>query len=262
MIRRSFRQIRKSLAPSWLTTGEGELVGYALDVMKDAFVERARLGLLARFPQNGPNGETAPADALTAMGRDRRIIRGITETSAAYALRLIRWLDDHRSKGTAFTMMRQLAGYCRSGFSFRIYDNRGNCYSRSAAGAETFDASTDWDWDGNSTRWSRFWVVIYPTAAWADTSEEYGSGPGDPEYGDGTQWGITIPLEETSNVRAIVREWKPAGTRCVNIIVALDPLSFDPAAPEPDGTWGADYKIVAGVAVPARLDTARYLQGA
>jgi hypothetical protein len=255
---RNFRAIRKFLAPSWLTTGEGELVGYALDLLKDAFVERVRLGLLARFPQNGPNGETAPTDALTAIGRDRRIIQGITETSAAYAVRLIRWLDDHRSKGTAFTMMRQLAGYCRGGFSFRIYDNRGNCYSRSVSGVETYNAATDWDWDGDTDRWSRFWVVIYPTSEWTATSHEYADGS---QFGKTIQWGVSIPREEVANVRAIVRDWKPAGTRCVNIIVAFDPASFDPAAPEPDGTWGAAYKFSGGNAVSSRLSTARYLRG-
>ena len=41
----SFRQLRLSLAPRWLLDGEGGLIGYSLDLMKDAFVERVRLSL-------------------------------------------------------------------------------------------------------------------------------------------------------------------------------------------------------------------------
>jgi hypothetical protein len=63
-------------------------------------------------------------------------------------------------------------------------------------------------------------------------------------------------------LQSIVADWKPAGTRCVNIILAFDPASFNPASPEPDGNWGKWTKKVAGVAVPSRLATARYLDGA
>src|SRR5579872_336382 len=115
-----FRVARKFLGPAWLTqNGDGELLGYALDKLKDGFVERLRLGLLARLPQNDPTGQTtAPDDALAAMGRDRRIVRGINELSTAYAVRLLRWLDDWKNAGNAFALMRQLAGYTGAGPAF------------------------------------------------------------------------------------------------------------------------------------------------
>ena len=114
-----FRASRKKLVPAWLVEGEGELVGYTVDVLKDAFVERLRKGLLARFPQNDPTGQTtAPDDALAAMGRDRRIVRGFNETPQTYAVRLIRWLDDWKTAGNPFSLMQQLAGYCGPGSSF------------------------------------------------------------------------------------------------------------------------------------------------
>ncbi len=55
-----FRTSRVKLAPRWLTEGEGGLLGYALDVVKDAFVERVRLGLMARLPENEPHDHRAP----------------------------------------------------------------------------------------------------------------------------------------------------------------------------------------------------------
>jgi len=262
---RNFRGFRRFAAPRWLTDGEGGLVGYALDIMRDALLERVRLGMLARFPQQDANGTPGPTDALTAMGRDRRMVRGIGETDATYAARLKDWLTDRRTAGNPFTLMKQLAAYCdpagTSGCSFRTVDASGNWYSRSAAGVETSSLATaNWDWDSSTpaSQWSRFWVIVYPGTLWAE-SENYG---GASSWGDTDRtWGSTMTLEQSATLRAIVADWKPTGTRCINIILAFDPASFDPAAPEPDGLWGAWSKVVAGVRVPARLSTARYLDG-
>ena len=75
-----FRVARKWLGPAWLVSnGDSELVGYVVDVVRDAFVERLRHALLFRFPQQDPTGTPAPDDALAAIGRDRRITRGLFE---------------------------------------------------------------------------------------------------------------------------------------------------------------------------------------
>lgn len=263
---KTFRSTRSRIAPRWLTTGEGGLVGYALDLIKDAFADRAFRALMARFPQNDPTGTTtAPTDALTALGRDRRVVRGLFETDVQYAARLVRWLDDRRSAGTAFALMRVLHAYVGSahGVSFRVVDNAGNWFSRAADGNETSLLATgNWNWDGATTGnpWARFWVVIYPGTLWPqDAAAEWGSGT----WGSAPRlWGSsTITAEQITTLRALIADWKPQGTRCQNIILAFDPASFSPAAPEPDGTWGKPYKIVGDVAVPSRLTTAAYLDG-
>lgn len=264
-----FRAIRKFLGPRWLTEGEGELVGYALDSMKDSLAERCRAGLLARFPQNDPTGETtAPEDALAALGRDRRIIRGINESAQSYARRLVRWLDDWKTAGNPFSLMGQLAAYTGPGPAFRTVDVRGNWYSRAADGTRSISINQDnWDWDSDPyalRKWSRFWVVIYPNGLWlpspkwGDAGFKYGT--------SGATWGSTATSDQVTSVKAIVRDWKPAGTRCVNIITAFDNASFDPITARdgmglPDGLWGDWAKYVGGVAVPARLSSARYWDG-
>lgn len=252
----SFRSLRRSMGPRWLTTGEGGLVGYALDTLKDAFLERARLGLLARFPA------TAPSDALAPMGRDRRVTRGINESDASYRARLLRWIDDRKTAGNPWALMRKLAEYTGPLPSFRTVDARGNWFSRSALGVETVSLNTgNWNWDGPiAGRWSRFWVIIYPNGLWTegknwgDTSR---GGWGAPEG----SWGSTATAEQVSTIRFIVSDWKPGGSRCVNIILAFDPASFNPASPEPDGLWGSPSKNVGGVQVSSRLATARYWDG-
>lgn len=264
-----FRSVFYKLAPSWLTTGDGERVLFSLGVLLDGFVERARLGLLARWPEYDP-----PADALAAMGRDRGIIRGINESADAYAVRLIPWLDAHKKRGTAFELIRQIRAYLGGNITVRTVDERGNWYTIDADGVQSYvlDAG-NWDWDGSTppTKRGRFWVIIYPpdTAAavfkvgptWGDPSL-WGGAWGTAGY----TWGSTATPDQVQSVRAIVREWKPAGTRCSHIILAFDPASFDPAgapgAPLPDGTWGKASKVSGGTYVPARLTTARYWPGA
>lgn len=259
-----FRLARRLLAPRWLTEGDGGLIGYTLDLMKDAFVERLRLGHLARYPQQDPFGTPAPDDALTEMGRDRRVVKGLNESSAAYAVRLKRWLDDRRKAGTARMLLRKLAEYTGPGPSWRVVDVRGNWYSRDGAGVESQSLQqNNWFWDIDSERWSRFWVVCYPNGLWSSEPLPWGD-PTDTPWGANPttdMLGATATQEQVAALKHIVRDWKPDGTRCVNIILAFDPTSFDPTAPEPNGTWGHHSRVVGGVRVRSRLATARYIDG-
>lgn len=265
---KTFRTTRKFMAPPRFTNldTEGGKVAFALDLIKDAFMRRLVFGLRVRFPQDpiDPTGQTtAPEDALAAMGRDRRVVRGINESAASYAARLVTWLDERQTAGNPFTMMRQLAAYtgASTGCSFRTVDVRGNWYSRDANGVESAVLKTsNWDWDGDTARWSRFWVIIYPGTLWTATTDTWAGGL---KWGDPTLvWGFAdMTPEHATTLRAIVNDWKPAGTRCQNIIVAFDPASFNPSAPEPDGQWGKWSKIDGGVRVPSRITTARYLAG-
>lgn len=262
----TFRTIRQYLAPRWLTEGAGGLVGYALDLVKDAYVERVRLGHMARFPENGPNGETAPADALAAHGRDRRLVRGRTETDAQYAQRLTKWLDDRRTVGSPFALCQKIAEYVGgAGATVKTVDNSGNWFVRAANGTKTtYLQAGNWNWDGNAAQWARFWIIVHPNGVWTDTRT----------WGDGTTWGssyqtdtigTTATYDDVEAMRNIANDWKPLGTTCANIIIALDPNSFNPAGaagpPLPDGTWGRWSKDTAGTQVEARLSTARYWDG-
>ncbi len=264
MFERTFRTVRRYVAPRWLTEGEGGLVGYALDLVKDAFAQRAYLGLLARLPQNDPLGlTTAPPDALVQMCRDRRVYRGIFDTDQQLAVKLRNWRTPRRTAGAAFTLLAQLHAYVgtANGVSFRTVDVAGNWYSRSATGVETFSlANGNWNWDNNPAAWSRFWVIIYIGTLWPVTTMKWGTGA---VWGATPNlWGSTaITQEHVATLQAIVNDYKPGGTVCQNIILAADPASFNPASPEPDGTWGKPYKLTGGVAVPSRLATARYLDG-
>ena len=261
-----FRTSRQFMGPPWLVSnGESQLVGYTLDTLKDQLTERTRQSLLARFPQQDPYGTPASDDALAAIGRDRRIVRGINESSASYAARLLLWLDTWNTAGNPITLLKQLAAYCGPLPNFRTVDVRGNWYSLTGGVPSVSLNQGNWDWDGNPlalTYWSRFWIIIYPNGLWS-TGSTWGDGS---KWGDGRTWGSTATLDQVQTIRGIVRDWKPAGTTCVNIILAFDNSSFNPATARdgaglPDGTWGNWGKTVNGQNVPARLSTARYWDG-
>lgn len=266
----NFRSVRKTQGPPWLVGNldgsESELVWYALDLLKDAAVERARKALLWRMPQQDANGTPAPDDALAAIGRDRRIVRGISETSAAYAARLVQWLNDWQVAGNPFALMQQLSAYMGPLPNLRTVDVRGNWFSWTQGVPSVALNQANWDWDGSANalqRWSRFWVIIYPNGLWTKPSGTYNDGG---TWGNGRAWGATITPTEAQSLQGIVSDWKPAGTKCVNIILAFDNTSFNPATARdgtglPNGTWG-HWSTGGRTRVSARLSTAAYLDGA
>jgi hypothetical protein len=263
-----FRSVFYKLAPSWLTSGDGERVLYSLGLLLDGFVERARLGLVARWPGYDP-----PTDALAAMGRDRDIVRGIDEDATAYAARLIPWLDVHKKDGTAFQLIRDVQAYLGGNIMVRTVDEHCNWFTIDADGVQSYALNQgNWNWDETPTfeKRGRFWVIIYPpdqASAPIKPGPEWGvlSLWGDAWGTDGYTWGTNATPELVQSVRTLVSKRKPAGTWCSHIIIAFDPASFDPAtppgAPLPDGTWGKNSKVSGGTYVPARLTSARYWRG-
>lgn len=258
----SFFESFQKLLPWWLVAGDGGKVAASLSLLVDDFAARVKLGLIARFPSYAPDDA-----ALAAIGRDRRIVRGINEPATAYAARLMRAFDDHKTRGNPFAMLRQLRAYLQAPCVVRTVDRRGNWFSIAADGTETTNIDTsNWDWDGGaSTQWARFWVIIYPiggTTPWAPAGDIGDAGL----WGDGLVGhsdktiGTTATVDQVATVRSIVRDWKPAGTTCEWIIIAFDDTTFTPAgATNPGGAWGTWGNHTGA---PVRLATARYWKGA
>lgn len=253
-----FRTTRAKISPRWLTNGVGGLVGYSLDIMKDAIAERTRLSLLARFP------DFCPDDALPLIGRDRRVVRGISESRESYAARLKAFLDDWRYAGTPYNTLDRLAAYLGPLPKIRIVNARGNWFTREPSGAKSYALNLgNWNWDGpvTASNWSRYWVIIYPNGLWSQLPAWGDSGA--PAWGNNdVTWGSTATPEHVKTVRHIVRESKRAGSICENIIVSFNNAIFDPATPTAtDGLYGHWSKNVGGVQVPARHQDAIYWDG-
>lgn len=231
---------------------------YAIALEFDALVEMLRLGARACSP------ETAPSDALPVLGRERGIRRGFVESVSSYAARLIRWLFDRRMKGNAQATMRQLQGYL-TGYEvpIRIVNPQGAWHTLSYQGIPTYYRAipTNWDWDGVTASWSRYWVILYPSSALWETDGTWND-PG--TWDDGGTWDSTATPDQVATVRAIIAEWNPPHAKCAGITIAFDAGAFRPnesGTGFPSGDWGTWGHSVAGNYEAVRLGTASYWDG-
>lgn len=264
------RHRMRLLVPPWLSDrADGRNHGwrflFTIAALIDVMIEAALQALLARFPGTGT------PTALARIGRDRGIIRGRSESDAAYSIRLVRWLYDWRSAGNAYTLMRQIRGYLHPYTPLmRVVNTAGTWYTMNPDGTveRSVAVGGNWDWDGDVAAWARFWVIIYSHTGepWVrggtwGSGRIWGSGPG---TGLGT-WGSMATIEQITSIRAIIKEWKSAGAKCQNIIISFVGTAFDPtdtAPPLPDGTWGNYSKDNgAGVWIRARSADGLYCEG-
>ncbi len=241
------------LVPSWLSTGDGEKVLYALGRLTDGFIERARRSLTARFPTySGPTG-------LALLGDERGILKGRNEDNAGYARRLRGWRgpNGHQVRGTPFAVLFQIWNYL-GGLECQTLDTAGNVYTIDTAGTRTATHGGSWDWDGDPA-WYRFWLRLKPADATflrlgfhgevAFTTEELLPGEAIGLAG--------MSAGDADTVRRLFtgpHPWKPAGTKAEWMIVADGTVSI-----VPDGTWHNWSKNDGGVQVQARPNTARYI---
>lgn len=243
----SFRETLRRYIPPWLsdrptsgrTAGFRFLYGFA--AVLDAGMQFLVEGMQARLPGIGT------ATALPYLGRDRRIIRGPHESDADYAARLLDWLDLWRAAGNAYALAKALQAFLAPGHPrIRIVTRSGFWWTLDPSGELTWHRSSpnNWNWDSlthpeNAGCWADFWVVVYsphfPTdGTWGD---------GRSFWGEPKVFGQDVSVTNAETIRALIRQWKGAHSRCVALIFTYDPQSFDPLSPPgspgmPDGRWG------------------------
>ena len=258
-----FRDFIREISPPWLRRTWGERYLYVPGILVDATIDWITEGMRARFP------ERADSTALSAIGRDRKIVRGFAEPEAAYRARLLTWLEAWGIAGNPIAILEQLAGYLSPyAVRIRVVWARGTWFTRHPDGTiETHFKRGNWDWDGRPDLRTQFWVVIYPLDSgvfvehpeWNDPDLWGGS------WGSSVNgvWGSSATVEQVAAIRGLVSEWKPAGTFCNHIIVAFDEALFDPLGPvdQLDGLLGLPAKIVGGSYVPSRPRGAVYWRG-
>lgn len=251
----TFRTIFKYLVPSWLYADDGGLVLESLTQVVDDYATRAREALELRMPTRVAD------DALAELGTDRQILRGRSETSAHYALRLLGWRypAGHRTRGSAFAVLEQISEYF-GGILCKTRDVNGGYYTRNADGTESVSLGNTWNWDNTLPypNWGRFWVEI--------SSAQFSACA---NFGDAGLWHgalgvfgdsigvVGLSPDDAAAIRGLFSSrtpWKPAGTRAEWLIVNLDGV-----APNPDGHYLHWSKVVAGVRVASRHAGHRYI---
>lgn len=302
----TFRQMIQAISPGWLLgdpsqNGSLDHIGarylYAIGLELDTLGALAVEGVRKRFPTYvAPDGSTQPdGDALALIGRDRSIPQGPSEPNTSYGVRLAEWIDDLKMSGSAFTTLKQIQGYLTPNYTtLRIVNNWGVWYtmapdfSRSLTISPRVAGVPNWNWDNKGpwqTRytppglgdepsasmfaWSRFWVVIHCNGGLPfDVGPTWGSSTW---AAPNRTWGTTATPAQVAAIRNIIGApgtgFKAAHSKCVNIIIAFDPTSFNPSAaggaPLPDGTWGRWAHPTGSpfAGQQARLPTARYWDG-
>lgn len=202
------REYAHAIAPAFLRYYWGQrLVGGLIGLPCDLIAEGTQRGMLARAPL----WSEVPDDALARVGQDRDLPRWPGESSPTYAVRLQKAWDTWAFSGSYYGLQNQFTEF-------------------GVTGTPVEQNIDGWDWDGDTTWWSRAWVVV-TNHGWISAGVL-----GDPlTLGQaGLTLGSNATIAEVEAMRKIVRSMKKATSYVQYIIVVIDSGSW---SPPPDGTW-------------------------
>lgn len=209
---------------------------FALDLQVQTFRE----GILASRPFD------CEEDALPQLAVDRRLRLYPTEPIASQRYRLSRWRQLHRRRGTHRGELEHLQPYFLPGGlpTLRIVHVAGDASSatwHTLAPNGTYSVSRfaggNWNWDNVTTKWSRYWLIVY-----LDGTDVDG---GLTEWGDGSAWdGPQLwdgdpRADQIADIIQIVTDWQSAHSQLWGVLLVRDPAALDPAGSAvalPDGS--------------------------
>jgi hypothetical protein len=148
--------------PAWMTGHWALRLAYASYVHIDAMLDAAVAAVNIRFPGVHSN------ESLPKIGRDRGIRQGYAEPPDNFVARVNKWRQDKRIQGNPYALMRQLrALFNPNNVRIQVINNpkistgKATQYEIDPAGNPLPPVEIDWDWDGDYTKVSRRWVIIY-----------------------------------------------------------------------------------------------------
>lgn len=213
----------------------------AVAATKGAAVETLGQGLRMGQPLRGD------ASSLPYLSKDRRIRIYETEPEASKRYRLAHWLQLRRQFGTHQGQMRNLAPFFLPAKpNLRIVHQDGNgdratWHQLSTSGTYSVfkKVPSNWDWDGQTDKWSRFWLIIARQGLgnfFTEVPAEWDDGT---EWNDGTLWGGSPSAAQIADMVAAVRsEAKAAHSSLWGVILvgqASDILATADPSTDPDG---------------------------
>jgi len=251
------------IVPWWLQNpmagAFNEAIGLTLDLASETLLSGLRGSLPLRcFP-----------DALPWIGADRGIRRYPNEPTSSYRRRCAQWRQIKRHAGSHYGQLINLQPYFlpTNRPVIRIVHQDGDgatatWHTLDAGGAYSYHRATpsNWNWDGATAQWSRFWVIVYVNGVGlAPTLWDDGA-----LWDGGSIWDGYLTSDQISDIVEIVNEAKAPHSMLAGVILATDPNSFDPlttSIPIGDGTttlptghWGKSVAPFTGL--PTRLATA------
>lgn len=243
-VRVRFRDLIKSYLPVWLSDKPGQFKGQTVGY-REAWVLAASLDVLAeRYYQSVYNmlGIGDPG-ALQMVGRTRGILRGIDDTNETYLARLQQWLAILKKAGTRRAIASQIRYYLHGHPQVEVI-NCGGAWTRCNYDGSftefnlTQTTGVLWSWgssEGDGP--SDLYVIV--------TGFGYGLRTGTPDTltVDTNGTGLLIPQTDTDALRAIISQFRSAGSR-IRCVIFAQP---GPGNPSPNvattypynGTWGS-----------------------
>lgn len=194
------------------------------------------------------------ASALPQISIDRSMRLFDSESELSKRTRLADWHALHRQRGTNQGEIRHALPYFLPDTPImRIVHQDGAALRATWHTISLVDGAYDvtktepsnWNYDGLTPEWSRFWVILYVPSRLLNL-HRYDDGT---TYDDGTLWdGVVTQIAK--DMVDMILEWQSTTERMQAYILATDPASFDPAAVAtfpgggsmstlPVGNWGS-----------------------
>lgn len=199
----SFQTDEHGRSPGWLRRKWGALFDGVIRWIADATQEGARQAIKARFPLY------APSDALPYLGRERMTERGELEPESTYRVRLDETWERATIWGTSAGIVAEIeAWFLAAGMTNVV----------------VYSQNDQWAGDGNTTNWSRLWVVIGQPNTWA----EWEFGPGE-EFGPQVLFGTDMSVDHRNTIRRLFHRHRPGHVLAAEIVVLQDGTTEIPA---------------------------------
>ncbi len=222
-----FRTTFRNSIVGWLIEGDGERLWFAISYVLDAFAERVRQTTLTRYPQH-----VVDPKALTYIGADRALPRGLRESDTSYARRLVNWrgIRAHKTRGNGATMAYQIADFLplQQGqeATLEIHSTHAKTISLTWGFLGTDGLTPTYSapsaYPDSLTGKARFYIDLTGYPGWTYNTAKIG----DPDLWDGGKVGGEslvgfegLRASEADALRATIRHWKPAATYCDFVLI-------------------------------------------
>ena len=249
----NFQQLILDYAPSYMRARWISIFLESIGATLDAQAERLILG------RRASSVSRCEPDVLPWHAQDRGIQLYPSEPIASQRYRLSRWHQLRRRKGTHLGCLENMQPYFLPGMlpTIRIVHQDGagssaTWHTMGPSGAYSVYRATpsNWNFDGATAKWSRWWVILdvsaLPVNALGATLAHYNDGSTYDQPGlvyDGIATAVVTDLVD------MALDWKAAHSMLWGFVVTRQAGTFDPKATAvtsaegwtslPVGNWGA-----------------------
>lgn len=229
--------------PPWLLRVVGGAVSKGIATPVDTEQDRSAEAIALRFPGGGDNGVVIHPQALSYLGRERRILRGPGETDETFAERLRGWWDAHRTRGGPYALLSQMHAFFRAtnNGTIQYINQKGASVSIDPSGNFTRSIVPSWTGDGaDPPYWARFYLVFFLPSNTLTVPLETEEGDqvlteaGEPLFIDVSIYDLTS--EEFGLICSVPHEWSAA--HIDRIYILLVPSGGEGWGIPETRTWG------------------------